>query len=118
MKKIQDHYFKKAKKEGFPARSVYKLVEAQQKFGLLKKGDRILDLGCQPGSWAIYASQISGPSGHVVGIDCNKGKAVVQPGGSAIITLCGDIMTMPGLPKVPASERIDIDDHGVITGLF
>ena len=52
MKIVQDHYFKKAKKEGYPARSVYKLEEAQKKHDFLKKGDRVLDLGCQPGSWS------------------------------------------------------------------
>ena len=39
-------------------------------------------------------------------------------GAEFLIILCGDIMTMPGLPKRPASERIDIDDNGVISGLF
>jgi formate--tetrahydrofolate ligase len=32
--------------------------------------------------------------------------------------LCGDVMTMPGLPKVPAAERIDLDDSGKVVGLF
>ena len=40
-------------------------------------------------------------------------------GGAGFITvLLGDIMTMPGLPKVPAAERIDVDENGVISGLF
>jgi formate--tetrahydrofolate ligase len=39
-------------------------------------------------------------------------------GAEFLVVLCGDIMTMPGLPKKPASERIDIDDDGVISGLF
>ena len=39
-------------------------------------------------------------------------------GAEFLVVLCGDIMTMPGLPKRPASERIDIDDDGVISGLF
>lgn len=39
-------------------------------------------------------------------------------GAEFLVVLCGDIMTMPGLPKRPASERIDIDDNGVISGLF
>jgi 23S rRNA (uridine2552-2'-O)-methyltransferase len=49
--KWNDHYSHRAKKERFPARSVYKLQEMQQKYNLIKKGDRILDLGCSPGSW-------------------------------------------------------------------
>ena len=42
----------------------------------------------------------------------------VAAGAGFIVALTGTIMTMPGLPKVPASEKIDIDDHGNITGLF
>ncbi|MFW5450244.1 MAG: formate--tetrahydrofolate ligase, partial [Methylophagaceae bacterium] len=39
-------------------------------------------------------------------------------GAEFMVVLCGDIMTMPGLPKIPASERIDISDAGEISGLF
>ena len=65
----QDHYTQKAKKDNYPARSVYKLQEIQQKFTLIKKGDKVLDLGCAPGSWLIYAAETSGPKGSAVGID-------------------------------------------------
>ena len=92
MKKIQDHYFKRAKKEGYPARSVYKLEEAQQKHHFLKKGDRILDLGCQPGSWSMYAAKVVGPAGLVVGVDLNRGKGINMPGGAKIKVLQCDIM--------------------------
>lgn len=72
MKKVRDYYFDKAKKEKYPARSVFKLEEAQQRFKLLKKGDLVLDLGCSPGSWAIYAAKQVGPSGRVVGVDLHS----------------------------------------------
>jgi len=65
----EDHYARKAKKEQFPARSVYKLEETQKKHRLIKKGDRLLDLGCFPGSWLLYAADIVGKQGTVVGID-------------------------------------------------
>ncbi|WP_153048112.1 formate--tetrahydrofolate ligase, partial [Streptococcus suis] len=42
----------------------------------------------------------------------------VSAGAGFIVALTGNIMTMPGLPKVPASEKIDIDNQGNITGLF
>lgn len=42
----------------------------------------------------------------------------VSAGAGFIVALCGDIMTMPGLPKVPSAEKIDIDENGLITGLF
>jgi 23S rRNA (uridine2552-2'-O)-methyltransferase len=65
----EDHYARRARKEHFPARSVYKLKEMQQKYRIIKKGDKVLDLGCAPGSWLIYAAEITGPAGSVVGID-------------------------------------------------
>jgi formate--tetrahydrofolate ligase len=54
------------------------------------------------------------PSGHTVEIRDVK----LANGAGFIVAIAGDIMTMPGLPKVPAAERIDIDDDGRITGLF
>ena len=54
------------------------------------------------------------PSGHTVEIREIK----LANGAGFIVAIAGDIMTMPGLPKVPAAERIDIDNDGKITGLF
>lgn len=93
MKKVQDHYFKRAKKEGYPARSVYKLEEAQKKYQLLKKGDSVLDLGCQPGSWSMYAAKVVGQKGMVVGVDINKGNIVSPSGGAGIKILHGDMLS-------------------------
>ena len=42
----------------------------------------------------------------------------VSAGAGFIVALTGDIMTMPGLPKVPAAEKIDVDENGRIEGLF
>ena len=69
--KKPDFYQKKAKKEHYPARSVYKLEEIDKKHRLLKKGLTVLDLGSTPGSWIKYTATKIGPSGHVVGIDIN-----------------------------------------------
>jgi len=54
------------------------------------------------------------PSGHVV----NVREVRLAAGAEFVVMICGDIMTMPGLPKEPASMRIDIDDEGKISGLF
>jgi len=69
MYKPQDHYFKKAKKEGYPARSVYKLKEIDERFHIFKPGDLVLDLGCFPGSWLLYVEKIIQPNGKVIGVD-------------------------------------------------
>lgn len=67
--KVKDHFFKKAKKENFLARSVYKLEEIDVKYKVLSKGNFVVDLGYHPGSWIQYTGQKIGPSGKVVGID-------------------------------------------------
>lgn len=72
MKKVQDHYFKKAKKEGYRARSVYKLQEIDNKYRILKKGARLVDLGAFPGSWSQYASKRVGNNGVILAIDLKK----------------------------------------------
>lgn len=65
----RDQYFKKAKEQGFAARSVFKLEEIDHKFKIVKPGQTILDLGCAPGSWSQYAGQKIGPKGRLLGVD-------------------------------------------------
>jgi 23S rRNA (uridine2552-2'-O)-methyltransferase len=96
VRKINDYYSKKAKKEKYPARSIYKLEEVQQKFKFLSRGDSVLDLGCFPGSWSLYAAEVVGPKGIVVGVDLQQADEVARPGGAPIHWLCQDIM-MPEL---------------------
>ena len=69
MKKIKDYYFHKAKKDGYAARSVYKIEEIDKKYRIIRTGYKVLDLGCSPGSWLQYASRKVGNSGQVLGVD-------------------------------------------------
>jgi 23S rRNA (uridine2552-2'-O)-methyltransferase len=71
MKKIQDYYFKKAKQENYPARSVYKLQEIQKQCSLLGPGQTVLDLGAAPGSWTLFAAEKVGLLGRVLAVDIN-----------------------------------------------
>lgn len=64
-----DFWSKKAFSEGYPARSVYKLKEMDEKFGLLKKSYRVLDLGAAPGSWTTFVLRALEGNGHVTAID-------------------------------------------------
>ena len=65
----KDTFYKKAKLEGYRARSAYKLKEIQDKYRIIKKGDKVLDLGCAPGSFIQIIAQEIGRDGLVVGID-------------------------------------------------
>jgi len=87
----QDHYAQRAKKESYPARSVFKLKEAQRKFHLIKKGYRILDLGCSPGSWLLYAAELVGQRGRVLGIDQQAVGIKLPP---QVQTFTADILTI------------------------
>jgi 23S rRNA (uridine2552-2'-O)-methyltransferase len=92
VRKINDYYSRRAKKENYPARSIYKLSEIQDKYNILGRGDSVLDLGCFPGSWSLYASEVVGPKGIVVGVDLQQAEEVARPGGAPIHWLCADIM--------------------------
>jgi len=84
MKKVQDSYFHRAKQAGFAARSVYKLEEIDRKKRLIKTGQRILDLGCAPGSWLQYAAQRVGPKGTVLGVDLQAVEVALPAGAKAL----------------------------------
>ncbi len=72
MKKVRDHFFERAKNEGYAARSAYKLEEMDRKNHLLRKGMRVLDLGCAPGSWLQYIARRVLPGGEVIGVDLKQ----------------------------------------------
>jgi len=91
-KREQDHFGRRAKAEGRPARSVYKLEEIDQRWRLLRGGDRVLDLGCAPGSWLQYASEKVGDRGRVTGYDL-KPVSISMPGN--VDARVGDAFAIP-----------------------
>lgn len=105
MRKVQDHYFKKAKKDNYPARSVYKLEEAQKKYRFIRRGDTVLDFGCYPGSWSIYAAKVAGPKGLVVGVDLQEGKEAKTANSADIKWFCADIMSDDVVAKIQSLKK-------------
>ena len=67
-----DKWSKKARKEGYLARSSYKLLQLNKKYYLIKAGDKVLDLGCSPGSWTQVCLQLG--ADRVTGVDINEAK--------------------------------------------
>lgn len=67
-----DRFTVQAKKQGFPARSVFKLEEIDRRVKLLRAGQSVLDLGAAPGSWSLYAAERVGPKGNVLGVDLSE----------------------------------------------
>ena len=79
MKEYRDHYFLKAKRENYPARSVYKLKEVDAKFRLLKPGMKVLDLGAAPGSWSLGVAEKVGSKGLVLACDIQSTETAFPP---------------------------------------
>lgn len=89
MKEIQDHYFRLAKERGYRARSAFKLLEIDERFKLLRPGQRILDVGAAPGSWTQVAATAVGARGRVVAIDLKE----IDPRGlpANVERICADL---------------------------
>lgn len=71
-KRNQDHYGRRAKSDGHAARSIYKLEQIEQRFKVLPRNGRVLDLGCSPGSWSQFARSAGGADTRCVGIDLTE----------------------------------------------
>jgi len=68
-RQLNDPYVAQAKASGWRSRSAFKLLELDEKFGLLKSGMRVVDLGCAPGGWCQVAVKAGGKKSRIVGID-------------------------------------------------
>lgn len=75
-----EHYQKRAREEGYPARSVYKLEEIDGRCRVLREGQTVVDLGAAPGSWSIYASKKVGFRGRVLAVDVQPLRCSLPPG--------------------------------------
>lgn len=101
----QDAFYNQAKKENYAARSVYKLEELDKRFKLFRRKQRVLDLGCRPGSWLQYAADRVGQGGFVVGLDREE-LDISLPDNAAV--LVGDVLTIDPAQftaALPASRR-------------
>ncbi|MBO4629332.1 MAG: RlmE family RNA methyltransferase [Treponema sp.] len=84
-----DFWSQKAFSEGYPARSVYKLKEIDEKFGMIKKNYTVLDLGSAPGSWTTFLLRAMDGTGTVVSCDLNPLAKSVK--GDNLVFIQGDL---------------------------
>lgn len=68
-RQLNDPYVAEARRLGYRSRAAFKLIELNEKYGLLHSRDRVVDLGAAPGGWSQIAVSIAGPAGKVIGID-------------------------------------------------
>lgn len=103
-RRVQDTYFRRAKAEGYLARSAYKLIEIDEKFHILGGARRVIDLGCAPGSWLQVTAQRTDPGAQILGIDL-KPVEMGMPNG--VKTMLGDV-TRLNLDALPIAPPFDV----------
>ncbi len=114
-RQLNDPFVQKAKREGYRSRAAYKFLEINERYGLIKQGQRIVDLGCAPGGWSQIAARETGS------VDGREGAKVIG------IDLL-DVEAIPGvilekldftLPHAPARlhELLGGDAHGVLSDM-
>ena len=101
-----DFWSKKAFSEGYPARSVYKLKEIDEKFGMLKKNYNVLDLGSSPGSWTVFLLRTMEGTGKVVSCDLNPLSKDVK--GDNLVFIQGDLTDNAVREKIKTEGPFDL----------
>ncbi len=101
-----DFWSRKAFSEGYPARSVYKLQEIDEKFGMLKKNYKVLDLGAAPGSWTTFLLRKMEGSGKVVSCDLNPLSKSVK--GDNLVFIQGDLTEKEIVEKIRGEGPFDL----------
>lgn len=103
-RELHDFFFKEAKRKGYHSRAAYKLIEIDDKRGILGNKDFVLDLGAAPGSWLQVVSQRVGPRGRVIGVDLKEINGLLPDN---VTTIQEDVTTL-------TPERFDGDLFDVI----
>lgn len=104
--RLRDHYFRKAKREGYRSRAAYKLKQINDRYHLIRRGDVVVDLGCAPGSWLQVAAELVGPEGAVIGIDLQPVEPI-----RGIVILQGDMLeadAVAALEEVLAGRQASV----------
>jgi len=92
----RDYYYRLAKEERYRSRAAYKLLEAVKRYGFIKPGDVVVDLGAAPGGWMQACRNVVGETGFVLGVDINP----IEPFAEANVrSVVGD---------VTESETVDV----------
>ncbi len=122
----RDYYYRLAKEEGYRARSAFKLLQINEKFHIIKRGDSVVDLGAAPGGWLQVARQLSG--GRIVGVDLEEIEPIPDVialqaditqestvdmiknalGGSADVVICDAAPNLTGAWEMDHAVSIDL----------
>ncbi len=95
--KRKDYYYNLAKKQNYRSRAIYKLLQLNKKFRLIKEKDIVIDLGCAPGGWLQVAREIVGEKGLIIGIDLQEVESLPDKN---VFIIKGDMTKEETLKKV------------------
>lgn len=104
-----DHYYQKAREEGYLSRASYKLKQILEEHWIIEEGDTVVDLGAAPGGWSQVALEEVGPEGHVIAVD----KRPIEAEGVTVVR--GDIEETATLRRI--SEAADLSVDAVISDM-
>jgi 23S rRNA (uridine2552-2'-O)-methyltransferase len=93
-----------AKAQGYPARSVFKLREIDERFSLLKSGFSVLDLGAAPGSWSLYCAKKLGKKGRIVAVDLSP---LSEKMPTQVCSVTEDVFSLDA-SKLAANGKFDV----------
>jgi len=100
----RDHYYRLAKKEKYRSRAAYKLLQINERFSVIKRGNIVVDLGCAPGGWSQVALELVGEKGKVIGVDLKNVARITN-----LIFIKGDLTRDETIEKIQKiSEKIDV----------
>jgi 23S rRNA (uridine2552-2'-O)-methyltransferase len=101
----KDAFYARAKDAGYRSRAAYKLLELARRYGLIERGNHVVDLGAWPGGWLQVAAQLTGPQGVVVGVDLQPIDAL----GGPVTTIAGDVCDESVQDEIRARCRGRVD---------
>lgn len=102
----RDLYRRLAKEQGYKSRAAFKLIEANEKYRIIREGDRVIDLGAAPGGWLQVCTKLVGRHGLIVGVDLQE----IRVKGENVKTLVMDVNDDRAVEKIleVAGGRVDV----------
>jgi len=101
-----EHFYRMAKSEGYRSRASFKLKQLSKRYGLLRRGDVVVDLGAAPGGWLQVAAEEVGEKGFVLGVDIQQ---IAKFPGSNVATMVADITNPETLEKIKKTTPRAVD---------
>jgi len=107
----KDYFYRRAKEERFRSRAAYKLLEVVEKYGLIKVGDVVVDLGAAPGGWMQAALKAVGKSGYVLGVDVEEVEPLGAENARSVVWDINDVQVVEVIRDfLPSAADVVVSD--------